>query len=280
MDQKKAIQFVLGGNLTGTLDAETVTAVISAGLPNMQADGRVRDYKAIEEATGVNYNRGWLLVRQAWLAMNQPQVLVDLKPLAAEAAAHQAKAEQDLLRQAAKAKNDKDAEHFQRLAATAAYDFARHVVGPQVRELRMQGEISWGEISVRLNLPESTCRNGFNKVSDRKDRGLRIGKGGRFAYGDPTLYLDNRKKEGAHIAITFKMRPRPEDLMNFKPKEGETPKQTNVRYHTQVRKLLAKACDAAVTPEEREAFTAKAHEVCAKYGFNEADFTWPDTQAA
>lgn len=275
MDIKQAIQQVQLGNLTGKLDSDTVQAVIQAGFPLMTSDGRVRDYPSVEAATEVNYNRGWLLIRRAFLLVNSPGVLIDLGPLAKEAEAAQAKAVALLEAEIKAAKSDAQVNKLRAIQEQARYDFGRHVVGVQCAALRFGGNYSWGEISVRLDQPESTCRNGFNMVSDRKAKGLRNGHGGRFAYDEPVLYQANRKKEGAQIPIDFKMRPKPEDLLNFiRKEEGTSASATQAKRIKQITALLKKAYDSAVGAEERATFEAKAHELCEKYGFDEANFAF------
>lgn len=283
MDIKQAIKEVQQGNLVGTLEAADIAKVITMGVPAMVQKGDkwvVHNYQAIDDATGVNYNRGWLLVRRAFLLINDPGSLVDLQaavPAAVKAqAAVVAKLEAEI-----KAAPASKVDHLRAVQAMAQYDFKRHVVAPAVVQQRMTVGISWGEISVRLNTPESTCRGAFNLVSDRKDRGLRIGKGGRYAYGDATLYQDNRKKEGAHISSEQKMRPKPEDLLNFiKKEQGQTKQDLGAKRRLQITKLLAKAYDSAVGAEERNTFEAKANELIAKYGFKRSEFKAAPTEAA
>jgi hypothetical protein len=76
---------------------------------------------------------------------------------------------------------------------------------------------SWGEINVRMGLSEGRVRKLY-KLSGKKDIGQRTGQGGRFAYQDPTLYLEHMKKEGAVIPVTLKGRPKAEQCLNAKPK--------------------------------------------------------------
>lgn len=280
VDIIKATEIVLSGALMGTVEPDAARQVISMGVPlvAIQPNGsaKVVGYPTIEAATGINYNRGWLLIRQAWLNINDPAKLVDLTKAIKPAKAAQVEACKLLDAEIAACKDSAKAERLQAIRQNAEFNMDRHVVAPAVLTLRTDASISWGEISVRLNLPEATCRRAFNMVSDRKDRGLRIGKGGRWAYGAGELYMDNRKKEGAHIPVDFKMRPRIEDLMNFIPKDKgankNTNKATDTKRRNQIVALLAKAYDAAVDQAERHAFEAKAYELCAKYGFDTADF--------
>lgn len=127
--------------------------------------------------TPIGYSRGWLIVRRAYLEQNHKAALVTLP------------------------KGDDD--------ATA---YKRHQI---VVEMRDGQQLSWGEIAVRLGVPESRVRAMYRHNGIKKDLGLRIGKGGRYAYDDPTLYRDNRKREGAHIPLEKKGRPRVEELLNF-----------------------------------------------------------------
>lgn len=204
--------------LQGECTDEQIQQLIKLGVPKMSADGKVRDYPAIEEATGVNYNRGWLIIRRAWLEKHEPDKLVNMTTLIQGRQKAQEEVHANLLKQAKLAKGT-EATRLEKAAENARYDFYRHGAGPIITDLR-NAQISWGEMSVRTNWPESTCRNVWRKVNPQKDKGLRIGKGGRFAYGDPQLYLDNRRKEGAHVPADFKARPKPEDLLNYKAPES------------------------------------------------------------
>lgn len=102
-------------------------------------------------------------------------------------------------------------------------------------KLRDQG-VSWGEINVRLGISEGRVRSLFAKHSGRKDRGLRIGRGGRFVTDNPTLYLENMKAEGAVISADYKGIPQdPAKCLNYKkpakarrPRKAAAPKAPKV----------------------------------------------------
>ena len=243
--KKDTMDKVLATKLRGTLTDEQIRDLVRLGVPNMTerpdgTTGVVKGYPAIEEATGVNYNRGWLIIRRGFLLETAPEKLLDMQQLAVEAKAKQDAIVAQLEKELKAAKTDAEAERVTRLMEAARYDYKRHVVGAQVKRLRLElGQgISWGEISVRLDTPESTCRGAFNSVSDRKAKGLRIGRGGKFAYGDGSLYDENRKTEGAHIRIEQVMRPKPEDLINYRPKEPT--KATKAKKAAPAKKAVAK----------------------------------------
>ena len=60
----------------------------------------------------------------------------------------------------------------------------------------------------------------FNKGGAQKDIGLRVGRGGRFAYGAADLYVEHRSKEGIIIPETHKGRPALSDLVNAEHRTG------------------------------------------------------------
>lgn len=176
--------------ITKSADAESAQTLLEAALPLMAADGRI-PWSKVEAVTGIKYSRGWLIVRRAWLEANNPEALVDLNKVIPSA---MEKYGQD-------------------------YDFFRHVLGAVVADHRDKQELSWGEIAVRVGRPESQVRKAYRALGAKKDLGLRIGKGGRFAYDEPVLYQDNMKAEGAYIPVTVKMRPALTECLNFHPKD-------------------------------------------------------------
>jgi hypothetical protein len=179
--------------------AKDVAALIAAALP-LSTDGTiawaklpeaVRPFDVPGGKLRIGYSRAWLIVKRAWMEVNQPKLLVTLpEPTAAEVQAH--------------GKN----------ARNAAWS---KVVSP----MRDADQISWGEIAVRCGQPESKVRACYRATGAKKDLGLRIGKGGRRAFDDPELYLEHRRTEGAYIPATFKGRPTPEVLLNAKNAKGE-----------------------------------------------------------
>lgn len=198
--------------ITEKATAEEVEALLKVALPLMGESGRI-PWAQVEAATGIGYSRGWLIVRYAYLAKNAPALLVDWKP-AYEAALKQAT---DAGQADAFLAKETDEKGEAIPGAVSAGE--RRVLSPIVHDLRDAKALSWGEISVRMAIPESRVRKFYRASGAKKDKGLRIGKGGRFAYSDPTLYLDNRKLEGAQIPVDLKGRPTPEKLLNFKKDE-------------------------------------------------------------
>lgn len=67
-----------------------------------------------------------------------------------------------------------------------------------VQAARAEGN-SWGLIAVRCNVPESQVRKNFTAGTQLLSQGLRIGKGGRWFLGEPTLYAENLAKPGTAI---------------------------------------------------------------------------------
>ena len=166
---------------TSNTNADQVDTLIRTGLEACDASGEINWSQV--ECGEIKYSRAWLIVRRAWIEANAPELLVTLP---------------------------------------------QHVGLDQAEGLRADGKViaglrdqalSWGEIAVRVGRPESFVRSAFKAAGSAKDIGLRIGKGGRFAYGDPTLYLDNMKVEGAQIPVDYKGRPIAEACLNYKGDE-------------------------------------------------------------
>lgn len=67
-----------------------------------------------------------------------------------------------------------------------------------VLELRGEG-VSWGEIGVRLSVPESTVRSAYKKATGKLSEGQRIGRGGRYLNADAELYADVLQPTGTVI---------------------------------------------------------------------------------
>ena len=173
---------------TKSANAESTAALLEAALPLMGEDGRI-PWSKVEALTGIKYSRGWLIVRRAYLEAQNPEVLVNISGLTSAAMAKYG----------------------------SEFDLHTHVVEPVVRNLRDEQQLSWGEIAVRCGMPEGAIRKAYRRNGTKKDLGLRIGRGGRFAYDEGTYYQDNRRKEGAHIPTTVKMRPKVEELLNYVP---------------------------------------------------------------
>lgn len=179
---------------TKDTSAKEVAALITAGLEHMKSDGTI-DWKAMPQASRpfnvadgslpIGYSRAWLIVRRAYLEVHQKSALVQLPAR----------------------KGDKDADD-------RAWS---KVVSP----MRTDEALSWGEIAVRCGQPESKVRKVFKDTGAKKDLGLRIGKGGRWAYDEPEFYLEHRKAEGAEIPSDLKGRPKVEQLMNAKGADGK-----------------------------------------------------------
>lgn len=200
--------------ITKDCTAEQAEKLVAAGLPIMEADGKVH-WSAVEESAGeqVGYGRGWLVVRWAYLAKFQPDELVD--------------AEAYISAQFKKATTDGKSGSFDPKSAL------QHLV------IRMRDtmQLSWGEIAVRLQMPESRVRSAYRHNGVKKDLGLRIGKGGRFAYDAGELYTDNRRKEGAQIPLDLKAKPKVEQLLNFMAK-GPEAKATDKARKQAIQRLL------------------------------------------
>lgn len=174
--------------------AADVSALISAAAEHVGPDG-VIDWKNFPQAVRpfdvaggslkIGYSRAWLIVRRAWLEMNDPKSLTKLP------------------------------------AATGDKDATNRAWSKVISPMRDEQQLSWGEISVRVGVPESKIRTCYRATGAKKDLGLRIGKGGRFAYGEPEFYLEHRKDEGAQIPSDLKGKPAVEQLMNAKNAKGE-----------------------------------------------------------
>lgn len=61
-----------------------------------------------------------------------------------------------------------------------------------IKAARLAGT-SWGVIGERAGISESKARKIWGETTGVDSKGLRIGKGGRYAYGDEKLYEPNRK---------------------------------------------------------------------------------------
>lgn len=175
--------------LTGTLTKEQVQAVIKMAL---DAKGQRKpdfSWDRCKEVLQVGEGRAWLIVRRAELERLSPELLIDVDALEARAKAE------------LKAQD--------RLSEYNPLD----VLSPIVKDLYLglgqysKTRCSWGEIMVRLDRAEPLVRKAFRHQTIVKDRGLRIGKGGRFAYGAGNLYTEHRKGEGIAIPVDLKGRP-------------------------------------------------------------------------
>jgi hypothetical protein len=189
--------------VTAAHSAEEVAEIIRVGLETCNPAGRISRPK-VEQAMGdrltINYNRWWLFVRRAWFQVNEPTRLVDIDPILA---AHKAKIAE-----------------LQLSDPGLVYDELQ-VLGPIAADLRFKQGYSWGDIMCLMGITEGRARKAFERAEHLKSRGLRNGRGGRFAYNDPTLYLENMKSEGAQLPADLRGRPVREQALNFKPVEAE-----------------------------------------------------------
>lgn len=177
---------------TNTTDPKEVAFLVD-NVNELAPEG-VFQPSALPADFGIKYSRAWLIARRAWLEANSKSSLVTIS----------------------KTKVAKAQKTF-----GEAFNENRHVYGPIVENLRDEQLCSWGEISVRIGISESKVRASYKALGAKKDLGLRIGKGGRFAYGDPELYLEHRQVEGAMIPADYKGKPTIDKLLNGKNKEGE-----------------------------------------------------------
>jgi hypothetical protein len=163
----------------------------------------------------------------------------------------------------------------------ATDDETKRAQGKQIHAARMLEQLSWGELAVRFGLSETYIRSCFKLAGVEKDLGLRIGKGGRFLYNDPTLYLENRKAEGAQIPADLKGRPMLEQLLNFRSDEKTTNSAQKGKAISTIVKLQALRNDKATPTEQHEAIDAKVVALMEKHGITVADITkWKAARAA
>jgi hypothetical protein len=183
---------------TPTADAANTKALLKVALPLMGPDGRIPWAKVVAALPAdfpITYSRGWLIVRAAYIAAHQPELLSPMADLTAKALAKHG----------------------------GNYDEVVHVLMPLVVAMRKQG-LSWGEIMVRTNRTEGQVRRAFKAKAGMYDLGTRTGKGGRYLNDRGDLYQGNRAQEGAHIAGTVK-HPRSvavEELLNYQPPAATT----------------------------------------------------------
>lgn len=236
--------------ITEKCTAEQAEKLVAAGVPLMEGDSNV-PWSKIEEAAGeeVGYSRGWLVVRWAYISKNTPELLVNTTKLVSEAFA--------------KANASGKGGTFDE----------KTVLQAKVIELRDNMQLSWGEIAVRMQIPENRVRTAYRHNGVRKDLGLRIGKGGRFAFGAGELYTDNRRKEGAQIPLDMKRKPRVEELLNFMAKGPEAKKDEAARKQAISRLLkIQDLLNDGKTPQaQREAQTPKFEAMLTKYGITKQD---------
>lgn len=180
---------------TSSTNQKDLVKLIDVGLEHMNQDGTIdwkdmpqeaRPFNVNDGSLPIGYSRAWLIVRRAYLEVHDPKALVTLP------------------------------------ARTADKDASDRAWSKIVSPMRIDQLLSWGEIAVRCGVPESKVRKVFKDTGAKKDLGLRIGKGGRFAYDEPEFYLEHRRKEGAEIPSDLKVRPKVEELLNAKdPKTGK-----------------------------------------------------------
>lgn len=234
--------------ITKDCPAELAEKLVKAGVPLMEADGKVH-WSKVEEQAGeeVGYSRGWLVVRWAYLAQNEPDTLVDA---AAYVSAQFKKAETD--------------------GKSGDFD-PKTALQTLIIRMRDDMQISWGEIAVRLGMPESRVRSAYRHNGVRKDLGLRIGKGGRFAYGAGDLYTDNRKKEGAQIPHDLKRQPKVEELLNFVPKAGDSSAKQRKAAVTRLLKIQDLLRDASTPAAQKQAQQPRFEELMRKWNVSLQD---------
>jgi hypothetical protein len=218
--------------VTNNMTTEEAEALVALALPLMDDSGRI-PWAKVEDATGIGYSRGWLIVRRAYLELNQPGLIVDTNGLIAEARAH-----------------------FTENGRESEFNPVKDGLGRIAEHYRDNLSLSWGEIAVRFGIPESRVRAAYKSLGGKKDRGLRIGKGGRFVYDEPVLYEDNRKVEGAHIPADLARKPKPEECLNF-DKEGRTIKERARLQAEKAAKAAARSAAAKKAPAKK-AVAAKA----------------------
>lgn len=197
--------------LTGEVPTATVNQILKLALEKNGAIKQDFTWDECKRLTGVGYSRAWLIVRRRHLELTAPELLVPTRDLIEQA------------RAAAQAAG-KEVEFATVKKGEQYSEGELHVMGLIARKLRLDhAGISWGEISVRMDVPESLVRKVFCHNSTLKDRGLRIGKGGRWAYDDPTLYTEHRQAEGAAIPSDVIGRPTIEQLYNGEKRLNRTP---------------------------------------------------------
>lgn len=229
--------------------AEEVSALLALTAELAPDAGSDLNWAELQNACpSIGYSRGWLIARRFQLEQHSPEVC-------------------ERLVKAGKADAETQRAH-----------------GNKFHHARMNLQLSWGEIAVRFGVPESYVRACFKLAGVEKDLGLRIGKGGRFAYGDPTLYLENRKAEGAQIPVDVKGRPRLEQLLNYKQEDapsGTTNAAQRGKTISTIVKLMALRADKATPKEQHEAIDAKVADLMAKHNITVADISkWRAARAA
>lgn len=153
------------------------------------------------EASGLKYSRARQIARRWFIEEQVPALLVDTKPLL-EAF---------------------EKEHKGWMPAQGE-SLRGEALSDTVRTLHAAGQ-SWGDISGRMGITEAEARKLFEYKSRMRAKGQRVGQGGAFLNADPTLYLENRKAEGAWVPTGHKGPIKPEVLLNFKkPARVRTPR--------------------------------------------------------
>ncbi len=132
--------------------------------------------KAVQADTGLNYSQLWLYTRRQEVQGTS----LDLAQVTTAATGGDAQAMSDLM---------------MKIRVLRQPTFNRALNG----ELTEVKGVSWGEIAVRCNLPESRVRSLFLQQTGIKSEGQRIGKGGRYVTDDPALYQGNLRITGLAI---------------------------------------------------------------------------------
>lgn len=204
--------------LLGKTDEAAVERLLELAIE----DGQRSDvtWEELEKETGIGYSRGWLIVIRQILEQSYPQLLVSVDEVYKEADAQYVRAKRAFDRlQKEKAEEDPDfhiAEFMDPGTFREAFlaEVVRHARDREHDPFTKKDGQSWGLIAVRLDLPESRVRKLYRFGGYAKDKGSRIGRGGRWAYDDPTLYTEHRRREGAMIPVDLRGRPAPDDLLN------------------------------------------------------------------
>lgn len=199
MATKKSTKVAVRGTVFGGKADEEMVKVLQGLYTSWLEEFGSGDFPMATwcELTGVKYSRVWQIARRWYLEDRQPELIVD--PRAATATWKKA--------------------HPNWTPGSAKDSEVLEALSPIVKALR-QGLCSWGEINVRLGVSEGLVRRAFSYHSPTKDKGLRIGKGGAFAYADQLLYNANMKAEGAQIPAEYRGKPKPEECLNYRP-EGQ-----------------------------------------------------------
>jgi hypothetical protein len=225
--------------------AAEVSALIAATLEVCTSAGDELKWAELSSVCpSIKYSRGWLIARRAQLEEYAPELLT-------------------------------------RLVKASKGSEERYAHAKKFHAARLGTKLSWGELAVRFGVSESYVRECFKLAGVEKDLGLRIGKGGRFAYGDPTLYLENRKAEGAQIPVELKGRPAVEQLLNFKADRTMSTAAQKGKAMSTIVKLQNLRQDKATPAEQHDAIDEKIADLMNKHNITVADLgAWKAARAS